>query len=556
MNKVFKKKRDKIILLIIFLVAFIVRFFLLDQVPSGFHSDEAAFGFNAYSLLETGKDEYATPFPLILKSFDDYKGAFYAYLTIPSIAVFGLTEFATRLPTALFGFLLVVLSYLLTFRLTRDKSISLLVSFLTAVSPISIFLSRVQSDPLVSVFLMLLGFYTFLIWMDKNKIYLIIFSSLLWIISIYTYPSPRVLLPVLFFGILIFYFNKLKKLQKKILLITLVLVMIINTGVIIGASQRLKQLSVFNAAIVSLPMEEKIREDTGSNVLVTRLFHNKVIDHAFVISKNYFDYFTYDFLFLKGGQPDREKIPGVGILYLFELPFLLYGIYLAIRNKEKWGKLMVFFILLFPLALSFAVDESPNVHRYFINIFFLEVLVALGIIGFIKNLKNTNNLIQKTVLSLLFLFIFFNFSYFIHQLFIHQPRHQPWYRGYAYKELVLELDKIDGNYKKIVFTKQHASPYIYVLFFKKINPQVYQEMGSPRDLDNTGFDNYIFVPKECPLSSNLDREGNIVIQGEKDTLYINSGSCPDLEKDVVNIKTINWKDNNPAFKLVEYVGKN
>lgn len=540
----------KFLLLIIVILAVFLRFYQLDQIPSGFHSDEAAFGYNAYSILLTGKDEYSTPFPLILRSFDDYKGAVYSYLTVPAVAVFGLTEFAVRLPTAVFGFLLIPLSYLIVLSLTKNRRLSFITSFLVSINPLSIFLSRVQSDPLVSVFLILLGFYCFLLWREKNRLFFLLFSAFFWIVSIYTYPSPRVLLPVLFLGIIVFYFKKLTLSQKKIMIVIILIVTIIDFSAITGASQRLKQLSVFNAPVVTLPMEEKIREDQGGNVFVTRAFHNKIVDHFLVVSKNYSDYFSYDFLFLKGGQPEREKLPGMGILYIVELPFLLYGIYLAFKNKEKWGKLTLLLIFAFPLAISFAVDESPNVHRYYINILFLEILVALGVLSFLDNLKKYS-FFYKPVFFFVILVAVFNFSYFLHQLFVHQPLHQPWYRGYAYKELVVELSKVDRNYKKIIFTKEHASPYIYILFFKKYSPIRYQKLGSPRDYDNTGFDNYIFVPKECPLAL----EDNIVFHGEKGVLYVNSGSCPEIKQGVKNIKTIYWKDKNPAFRIVEYTGK-
>ncbi len=550
-KNIFKNK----LLLFILLVGFVIRAYSLSNVPNGFHADEAAFGYNAYSILQTGKDEYGEVLPLIIRSFDDYKGALYVYLTVPSVAFLGLTEFAVRLPTAVFGVLFILLSYLLSFKLTKDKKISLLTSLLIAINPLSVFLSRVQSDPLVSIFLVLFGFYTFLLWIEGDRKHWILLSVFTWIASIYTYPSPRVLLPVLFASILFFYYKKISLSKKRILVLALLTVFLIDFFVIIGASQRLKQLSIFNAPIVTLPMEESIREDANNNVLITRFFHNKIIAHSLAVGKNYFDYFTPDFLFLKGGQPDREKIPGVGILYLVELPFLLYGLYLGFRNKEKWGKLSIFLILSFPFALSFAVDESPNVHRYYINIFFLELLVSLGIIDFFYNLKVKHRLYHKPTLFLLAAVFILNFLYFTHQLFVHQPVHQPWYRGYAYKELVSELEKIEKKYKKIIFTKANSSPYIYLLFFKKYDPKVYQKKGSPRDFDYKGFDNYVFVPEDCPLGFHTDKFGKLIVRGEEDTLYINKGSCPIPPKSVRLIKVVNWKDNNPAFSIIEKIKK-
>src|SRR4030042_6585632 len=85
----------------------------LSTIPSGFHGDEAAAGYNAYSILVTKTDEYGEHFPLILKSFEDYKPALYSYIDIPFIAILGLTETATRLPSALFGTLTIPLLYYL-----------------------------------------------------------------------------------------------------------------------------------------------------------------------------------------------------------------------------------------------------------------------------------------------------------------------------------------------------------------------------------------------------------------------------------------------------------
>ena len=75
--------------------------------------DEAALGYNAYSILKTGKDEYGTFLPLSIRSFDDYKPPLYTYLTVPSVALFGLSVWSTRLPSAVMGILAVVGVYFL-----------------------------------------------------------------------------------------------------------------------------------------------------------------------------------------------------------------------------------------------------------------------------------------------------------------------------------------------------------------------------------------------------------------------------------------------------------
>src|SRR3990167_9117761 len=102
------------ILIIIFLLGFILRIIFLDIAPPGFNADEAALGYNAYSLIKTGKDEWGISFPLVFKSFSDYKPGLYVYMAIPFIAALGLNELAVRLPSVLLGAFSIILIYLLS----------------------------------------------------------------------------------------------------------------------------------------------------------------------------------------------------------------------------------------------------------------------------------------------------------------------------------------------------------------------------------------------------------------------------------------------------------
>ena len=82
----------------IVVLAFILRFFMLGQNPPSLNWDETSIGYNAYSILKTGKDEYGTSFPIEFRSFDDYKPPVYIYLDVLPVTIFGLTEFAVRFP--------------------------------------------------------------------------------------------------------------------------------------------------------------------------------------------------------------------------------------------------------------------------------------------------------------------------------------------------------------------------------------------------------------------------------------------------------------------------
>src|SRR3989344_7610070 len=114
-------KKNLLIILIVFFAA-AIRLWGLDKFPAGLNADEAAIGYNDYSLLKTGLDEHGTPWPLVFRSFDDYKPAGYFYLALPLVAALGLNIWAFRLPSALLGVLSVYFVHLLTNKLFPKHS--------------------------------------------------------------------------------------------------------------------------------------------------------------------------------------------------------------------------------------------------------------------------------------------------------------------------------------------------------------------------------------------------------------------------------------------------
>ncbi|OKH25249.1 hypothetical protein NIES593_05695 [Hydrococcus rivularis NIES-593] len=66
-----KSARDNtgIYLLIILAIAALLRLLFLDAIPQGFNCDEAADGYEAYSILETLRDRYGKFLPTFFLEF-------------------------------------------------------------------------------------------------------------------------------------------------------------------------------------------------------------------------------------------------------------------------------------------------------------------------------------------------------------------------------------------------------------------------------------------------------------------------------------------------------
>jgi len=546
----------KILLFLIISLAAILRLWQLGEVPSGFYADEAAFGYNAYSILETGKDEYGQKLPMALKSFGDYKGAAFAYFTIPSIAVFGLTPFAARFPSVLFSIGSVILLFIFVIEISKNKKIALISAFLLAISPWDINISRVTGDVVSGVFFcLLLSICLTKLYYKKNNLFFII-SVVSGSIAILCYAPFRffvVIISLLFFGLSIKKYKKTTVFNKSLLLIILIFLLLGFVYSFIGSIERFNQLSIFSHPQTKLILEEQIREDGQTNIFITRTFHNKIINYSRTILLNAQQYFTLDFLALRGGYPLRERVPGTGLFYLWEIPLLLAGIYLIIRNKNKVG---LFFILWWVLLLTptfITFDEIPNVHRTLIVVPAICVIIAYGINAFL-NSKFRKNRLYKSIFTFLVLLAIYEFLYFTHQYFVHVNVHQSWYRGYAYKGLVEKINKYYPNYKKIVITKGVGSPYIYILFYNKYNPQEYQLQGSPRDLDYSGFDKYYFVPIDCPLT---EKRANLNhLKPEENVLYVEMDRCKSELEGSRLVDEVFWEDGSRAFRIVDYKVKN
>jgi hypothetical protein len=187
-----------------------VRLIGLETSPYSINFDEAALGYNAYSIMKTGKDEYGRKFPVSLRSFNDYKPALYSYLSIPPIKIWGLNQFSTRFISALAGSLQLVLLYLLAKKFTRNINVLLVFMLLTSFSPWGIHFSRVAFESNLSTLFFLAG--SILILTSHNKMKTLLFSTAFFTLAAYSYHSARLAAPAL---LLLWAIDPIKLLLKK-----------------------------------------------------------------------------------------------------------------------------------------------------------------------------------------------------------------------------------------------------------------------------------------------------------------------------------------------------
>src|SRR3990167_9682210 len=186
---------------LILMLAIFLRFFSISTNPPSLTWDEAAWGYNAYSLGTDGRDEFGKFLPLTyIESFGDYKPPLYAYLAVIPVRIFGLNEFATRFPSAFFGVLTVLITYFLTKRIfwnSRSReTYALLSALFLAISPWYILLSRAAFEANVANFFIVFGVFAFLEGV-LNKKWLLVLSAISFALSFYTFNTARVVSPIM-----------------------------------------------------------------------------------------------------------------------------------------------------------------------------------------------------------------------------------------------------------------------------------------------------------------------------------------------------------------------
>ncbi len=409
-----------ILLVLIILLGLALRLYHLDSRPVGFTWDEAALGYNAYSLLKTGRDEFGTVLPVVFKSFGDYKPGLYIYLTVPMVKIFGLNEFATRFPSAILGTLLILVVYLLTKNLYAP--------FLLAINPWGIHFSRGSWEANVALFLTTLGVLLFL-----KKRYLT--SSIFFGLTLWTYQGAKMFTPLLVIALFLIYKPNIKKLiLPAVLGLVMLIPLVLNFG---SQSGRLKVFSVFSY----------------SGDLVRG------------ITQRYLNHLSPKYLFISGDWSNiRHSIPYYGYFHLPEIITILLGIYVLVKLNNQTSKLLFSWLILAILPSALSRDIVSGVR----SLPMLIPLVIISGIGLSKLWSSKFLLLCYSVTLSLFVILF------IDLYFIHSPFFTARDMLYPYKEALQIIKPFIKDYNRVIFTDKLGQPYIYTLFYYKVDPSSYQ----------------------------------------------------------------------------------
>lgn len=558
---ILKSSRKNIVLLIIVWIAFAVRIFYISELPPSLNWDEVSHGYNGYSILKTGVDEWGVKLPTIFKAYGDYKLPSYIYLTSLSEALFGVNALSVRLPSVLAGTLSVLFSYLIARKLF-NKKVGLITAFLVAFEPWSLFLSRGAFEANLAFAFVVAGAYFFLLGVRREKFLLL--SAFLLGLSVWTYNSARIFVPLLIAVLVVLYWEKLLKFWKKgkvSLLFPLAIVSFFFVPMVIQIVNPQGQARYSKVAIIDEGALAKINQARASSDLplnLSRFVYNKGTYFANSFVKNYFSHFSLNFLFFEGGSHYQFNIPDHGLLYLVNLPFLLLGFLYLLKRRDRGSVLVLSWIFLAPIASS-VTREAPHVLR---SIVFLPMPMLLSAIGLSVSYKWLKSRIGSKSYFLAGMYFFFLLLQIENYGFLAATEYRTkysWSWQYGHEEMVNYVKDNYDDYDAIIVTKEYGEPHEFFLFYWPWDPASF--INDPNLtrfyqsewywVDGFGklfFVNHWEIPREKNENFFLESGKEISCQRKKCLLVTTPGNFQDGWK---MVKQINFLNNETAFEIYE-----
>lgn len=567
------------IFLLIILVASFLRLSNLGSIPVSLYWDEAAMLVDAKTVAETGYDMHGNAwYQLMYPSYGDYKLPIYIWLASFSVKLFGVGEWALRLPSVLAGIGTVISSGLIARFLfknskkTDPKLIQLLTMTVVTFSPWSIMFSRTAFEGHLAQFLVSLSILT-LMWIHSTvtpslqfgketpqTVLKLLAVALFGVLATYTYFSVRFVWPVIFIAVQLFYLLKFVSIKTKtgaliknfILSSAIPLAFFFVLLIPMIKSPLYKESNTFRYSTSSVlnnfdypVISNGLRELAGNDTVDRFFFHR----HLLLIKElaiNYSDHFSLSYLFINGDSNLRHGTTTHGLFLLILLPIFIYGIFkLFLYNKRALAVLFIWWII--ALLPASAPETTPHALRSLNGLVPLSIIIGYGLANFINfSLIRSKNIKFKIILVSFSLLALFNIGHFINHYFYQYPAQSAhdWQDGY--KQLALTIDEHKDSVTTVWVEPFEGRFYLWLLAFGDYSGKEIQAMEKPNyqmsEIDNIKIAAYDWTRLET-------NNYKIIIVGETNNI---NNKLSEIEIKPNWIKEIYSHDGVSRFSIVEF----
>lgn len=481
-------KNIPVLLVAIIIIAAFFRLYVLYSVPPSASLDEASIGWNAYSILLTGKDEYGEKFPILLRAYDDWRPALYVYIVIPFIKLLGLNVLSVRLPSVMLSLMTIGATFFLVKEIfindKRKLFLARMSSFLLAISPWHIYISRLGHEVNAGLSFVVFAILFFIKAINsKKKSLFLSLSSIFFCLALYTYQSEKIFIPLIILLLILVFKNSLLKIKREVAIsaiLGIILVIPITLATLSpGALIRLKGTSAFSdESLYRASANNVLRHKNEGNVL-GEIINNRRFVSLKIFTINYLSHFNPKFLFSNSGD-ESFKAPNIGLFYVWEFPFLILGIVYLLRMHEKKTKLMFSFWILIAFIAPSLATGAPHAMRAFNAFPVPQILTTLGIVGVVSYIRKWKIKVASNIFYACIAVVIVYFStIFYKEYFYSFPKNQSSSFQYSLGNAIKStLDK-ENSYDTIVFSNEENlyQSYMFYLFYAKYDPNLYLKQG-------------------------------------------------------------------------------
>jgi 4-amino-4-deoxy-L-arabinose transferase-like glycosyltransferase len=190
-------RSDRVLVTIFLAAGVLLRAWGFPHWPPGLNQDELSSTYEAYSLLRTGADRWGNPWPIYFPSWGSGQSVLLSYLTIPVVAVLGLSVVSVRIVSLLAGVLTLPVFYQLL-QADFDRRVALWGLALLAFTPWHVMMSRWGLECNLLPFMLALGLYTVHRGLRREaSTGSIVVSLVPWGLAYYTYGLSIIVIPTM-----------------------------------------------------------------------------------------------------------------------------------------------------------------------------------------------------------------------------------------------------------------------------------------------------------------------------------------------------------------------
>jgi len=501
-------KNNKILLLLVIL-ALAIRFLGIFNLPPALNRDEAAIGYNAYSILKTGKDEHGQSWPLSFQSIGDYKMPLYIYATVLPVKLFGLNELAIRFWSAFAGISTVILGYLIVLRLAKDKKTALITAAFFAFNPWSVFYSRIGFEANLALAFFLTGFY--FINQGLKKLPGFIFGLGFFVLSLLTYSSSLIFIPLFFLLWLLLHRPRLTAVHwlsvAGFIAITVIIIM-----ALMPVSSQKSNITIFSDPATIDYYHQTRTAVAAANPLLAKTWWNQYIFFARYFFSNYVKTFFPSFLLLKGGQHPWHQIPHMGYFTFVEIFLAIIGLYSLFKSRRPLTYILLGWLLLAPITSAITID-APHATR---SLYLLPVIIILAAFGFNTILKT--NQLKHWLIKLLVGLYLINLLYFGYQYVFNYPKNIATFLPVGLKQAITFVNNNYPHQPVYLFNIQDSS-YLYPLIYTSFDPRLFQQTAIWTPKDAAGLTNAYQFDRFAIVNSSKDIQSPAIVIAPQGTSF-------------------------------------